>query len=539
MEKTKDYVSDILKIVSIICFGYVGIMALVYMKREICGVPTTAIFIISSVIVMVSAYGSVVLNRKKSIQRILERKECSGEKKENIHIFIAAAVLLGFQLIVVWNVVFRTSWDPGAVWYGAHYVSMGDKAGIESMAYYFSVYPNNLILVFIYSVILKLNMLIGTPIANGTMLLAFFQCFLISLSSILFFKTAKRIVGYKLAWVGYFFYFVLVGLSGWILIPYSDSTGLIFPILMLYIYIRIKESGDVKKQCLGVFALCFLGYVGFKIKPMVLIVLIAIVGIEGVNFIRQFKWKENTGIKESLKCMVSGALGVIIAMVLVNVAIKSMEFPIVTDTVLGWQHHMMLGLNKNTNGGYSQDDFDYSTSFATSDEQHEAEFAVIKQRLKDFGISGYLEHFVKKSSRNYFDANFGWGGGASFYTEIFPERNNKLCPLLRSLHYDNNDENLYKYNSFIRQNLWYIIIFSMIFSTYNRENMDDKMKVLILSILGLMMYLQIFEAHARYVFTFVPLYIIAAGLGIKNIKARLLIMWYSVKNNFPKNKDIG
>lgn len=233
-------------------------------------------------------------------------------------------------------------------------------------------------------------MLIGTPIANGTMLLAFFQCFSISLSSILFFKTAKRIVGYKLAWVGYFFHFVLVGLSGWILIPYSDSTGLIFPILMLYIYIRIKESGEVKKQCLDVFALCLLGYVGFKIKPMVLIVLIAIVGIEGVNFIKQF---------------------------------------------------------------------DYSTSFATSDEQHEAEFAVIKQRLKDFGISGYLEHFMKKSSRNYFDANLGWGGGSSFYTEIFPERNNKLCPFLRSLYYDNNDENLYMYNWFFRhviEKIWMI-----------------------------------------------------------------------------------
>ena len=82
---------------------------------------------------------------------------------------------------------------------------------------------------------------------------------------------------------------------------------------------------------------------------------------------------------------------------------------------------MMLGLNKDTNGGYSQADFDYSTSFSSAEEQHAAELKEIGKRLKDFGVGGYLQHFVKKSARNYFDGCFGWGGlGETFYTEIFP-----------------------------------------------------------------------------------------------------------------------
>lgn len=522
MEQKKDWISTMLKIISTLAFLYVAIMAVVYIKKAICGVPTSIIFILSAIVVLLGVYGSVLLDNRKKVQAVLKQNRKIQGKCENIYLLFATILLLSLQLVIVWNVVFRTSWDPGAVWYGAHYVSMGDSAGIESMAYYFSVYPNNLILVFIYSCILKLNILIGSPISNGTMLLAFFQCFLISITGILFFKAAKRVVGSKLAWIGYFFYFVLVGLSGWILIPYSDSTGLIFPILIFYIYIVLKETQKVKKKYLGNFFVMFLGYIGFQIKPMAAIVLIAIMVIEVFNFLSQRITKKQVDIKELVKYIASGILGIGVAFIIVNSAIKSMDFPVETETVLGWQHHMMLGLNKDTNGGYSQEDFDYSTSFATSEEQHEAEYAEIKQRLNNFGVLGYLEHFVKKSSRNYFDASFGWGGiGDSFYTEIFSERDNAWCPILRSLYYDNNEENLYKYQWFLRQLLWYMIIFSMIFATWNKERLEDKKKVLILAVLGLMLYLQIFEAHPRYMFTFVPLYIIVAGMGVKNIVCKI------------------
>ena len=134
-----------------------------------------------------------------------------------------------------------------------------------------------------------------------------------------------------------------------------------------------------------------------------------------------------------------------------------------------------------------------------------------------------MEHFVKKSTRNYFDASFGWGGiGNSFYTEIFPERENRFCKIIRSLYYDNNEENLYQYHLFVRQVLWYVVLCCIPFAVWNGRKLGDKEKVIVLSILGLMLYLQIFEAHARYVYTFVPLFVILAGLGMKNLTYKLL-----------------
>ena len=179
-------------------------------------------------------------------------------------------------------------------------------------------------------------------------------------------------------------------------------------------------------------------------------------------------------------------------------------------------------MNKDTNGGYSQADFDYSTSFSSAEEQHAAELKEIGKRLKDFGVGGYLQHFVKKSARNYFDGCFGWGGlGETFYTEIFPERGTVLCSLIRSLYYDNTEDTLYRYQALFRQILWYMVLVLVPFSVFTKRPLDKKRQVAVLSVLGLMLYLQIFEAHARYLYTFVPIFVFLATEGIDNLREYL------------------
>ena len=264
------------------------------------------------------------------------------------------------------------------------------------------------------------------------------------------------------------------------------------------------------------------GYIGFEIKPMAAIVMIAVAAVEGIHFIGKLLKKQIVWKKSVLACCLSAVLGIGAAAGGVSAVVDSLHFPVVTDTVLGWQHHMMLGLNKDTNGGYSQADFDYSTSFSSAEEQHAAELKEIGKRLKDFGIGGYLQHFVKKSARNYFDGCFGWGGlGETFYTEIFPERGTELCSLIRSLYYDNTEDTLYRYQALFRQILWYMVLVLVPFSVFTKRPLDKKRQVAVLSVLGLMLYLQIFEAHARYLYTFVPIFVFLATEGIDNLREYL------------------
>ena len=89
---------------------------------------------------------------------------------------------------------------------------------------------------------------------------------------------------------------------------------------------------------------------------------------------------------------------------------------------------MMLGLNGEFRGGYSQEDFDFSTGFDSKEEQNQAELEMVRIRLKELGVSGYLKLFTRKAEKNYMDGSFGWGGGASFYTEIYPEKGEFFVP---------------------------------------------------------------------------------------------------------------
>lgn len=511
MKVRKDYISTILKYVYLLSFVYIYLVAIFYVKGEICGISYPFVFIGTLVFTIAVIY----LISKVKKKNILGNKD--AVRKENMALIIVSVLLFFIQIIIVWNVIFRTSWDPGAVWYGAHYVSQGNIAGIEEMAYYFSIYPNNLLLVFIYSVLLRMNDLVGTPISNGIIILAVFQCVLITMAGVLLFQCAKRFVETRVAWVAYAFYFILVGISPWIMIPYSDSSGLIFPIALLYLYIRFKEVEDIKKKTLTIFSMVVLGYIGYYIKPMAVIVLIAIACIEITEFIRGLVEKREVEIKRLGIYFVTIIIGLILSVILGTTAVQSMNFPVVTDIVLGGPYHILLGLNTDTNGGYNQEDFDFATSFATGEEMSQAVTQEILNRIKEFGVTGLGEHFVKKSARTFYDGTMGWGGGETFYTEIFPQRAGKLCPLLRAIYYDNSQGYLYEYHAFLRQILWFAVLIGSLFAVGIKENMNTQKKVLVLSVLGLMLFIMVFEAHARYVFTFVPIYIVLAVIGFGSI----------------------
>lgn len=68
------------------------------------------------------------------------------------------------------------------------------------------------------------------------------------------------------------------------------------------------------------------------------------------------------------------------------------------------------------------------------------------------------------------------------------------------------------------------------FAALTKRRLEAKEKVLMLSVLGLMLYLQIFEAQARYVFVFVPLFLILEFIGSINLRKL-------IKQNYPQTKQ--
>lgn len=518
VDEQKDIVSSIIKILLASAFIYVWGLILFYpdnISPEFV-IPNTYIFIGVFIIAIISAKLSAKHQANFSIY--------SGKLyKENFLLFIASVFLLGMQLFITWNIVFRTSWDPGAVWYGAKYAALNDIDGMFSMSEYFSFCPNNLLLVYIYSRILKLNILLGEHVSNGILLLAMFQCVLLTITGVLVFKCARHYVSVKTAWVAYLLYVVLVGLSAWMVIPYSDSTGAIFPILLLGLYIKMKGTNVSWKRYGLLFSMVCFSYIGFRIKPMAIIVLIAVGSMELINWIRKcIKEKRLVKIKQVMCTIAVVAVAFLLTFQLIVALISQMQFHIDSQRQFGWQHYLMIGANPQSNGGYSDGDLAFSSGIMDSKMRNAENLRVFQERMKEMGVSGYIDLFAKKAAKNYFNGTFGWGGiGDSFYTEIYAARENKFCHFLRSWYYDNDAGNLYQYNALFRQVLWFFVLVTIPFMAIAKRHLRDTEKVLVVSVLGLMLYLQLFEFHARYLFTFVPLFCILAMCGYETLRGML------------------
>ena len=72
------------------------------------------------------------------------------------------------------------------------------------------------------------------------------------------------------------------------------------------------------------------------------------------------------------------------------------------------------------------------------------------------------------------------------------------------------------------------VLSNVFIDEYLKDANDAQLKVYLflvrrlqLSVLGLMLYLQIFEAHARYLYTFVPIFVFLATEGIDNLREYL------------------
>lgn len=438
-----------------------------------------------------------------------------SRKRENLYLLVASFLLFLIQAFVTYHIIFRTSWDVAAVWYGSHWVAMGDAAGIRQMSEYFSIYPNNLLLTFIFSAILKFNMLLGEPFSNGGLLLALIQCAILNFTGVLLFKCAKRFVSERSCWCIYVVYAFLIALSGWMVLPYSDGMGVVFPSLFLYLYLRYSEHQGSGLQYVYILLLAVIGVVAYHIKPYAVIVLIAELIIEIIERIKKQAKERKLYIGKWVLSIGIIVVGIAGSSFVVSSLTHSMGFEIDEQREMSIPHYLMLGANVQTWGGYSDEDLEFGSELNDKKLRNDAELEQFVERLRDMGISGYIELFLHKAAKNYLDGTYSWRSAESFYTEIYPSRG-AISDLLRSVYYGFG--NLYPYYAVLRQFVWLMVLLLMPFAVLRRNPLNKNEKVLSLSILGLMIYLQIFEAQARYVFVFVPLFLILAFIGYRRLR---------------------
>ena len=146
------------------------------------------------------------------------------------------------RIYCCYNFYFETGWDVHVIIKNAQLVAEGITEDLSNS--YFSSYPNNVFLMWLFSTILKLNNAVGIlDTQNGLMFIITIQCLLSSITGYLIFKIINDFTDLeRLAWASWFLYFILLGTSPWLAITYSDSMILMVPVLIFRLYQLLRNG---------------------------------------------------------------------------------------------------------------------------------------------------------------------------------------------------------------------------------------------------------------------------------------------------------
>lgn len=487
-----------------------------YVHQSFCKVPNI-IFLLLLVFLFV-IYGFLIIKKKEkensyTILSIFHPHIKLQRKLDRRNLVVLSAILFAIQILVAWQIYFKTGWDCGKL------VQMSQEIAFQGRSIgddlYFSRYPNNVLLVAIFAGILRLTKFIGFHADYFPLIIV--GCFMVNAAGFFMADSIRTVL--KRGWVSYaawVVYVVLVGLSPWISIPYSDTYSIFFTCFCVWLLMNRTEKN---KYFIWV-AIGFFSWIGGYIKPTVLLVLFGIIGLE--------VWKQICAMKkEQLKknaCstilwLLSLGFGIFLAVEANQFAQAKMECELNESKKLTPVHYLMMGLNYKSGGTYDQWDVNYSADSSNVKERNEKAFEQIQYRLSSMGVKGLAIHATRKTLTNFNDGTFAWGNEGEFYWNIEPKENG-LAKGLRNYYYEWGS--LYPYFQIITQGCWILVLSFIPFLILKDEKgANKKTAVVILGMLAISCFVMLFEARARYLYLYVPFFIFSSAIGLERLLNRL------------------
>jgi hypothetical protein len=428
----------------------------------------------------------------------------------NSFIIDASILLLIIQLLITYQIFFFPGWDPGEIRRSLNEFVFNNQEILADETFYpFSRYPNNIPLTAILLLTTKLFNFFNLYYYSGWLLGSIFA---VNAAGIFTFLCTNIITkNVKYAILSWLFFSSLVALSPWISIPYTDTYVIFFTILTFFLYISLNP---LKENLLRWFFIGFCGFLGYLIKPTAIIVIISII-ITEILKLTSYKKKIKSDIYQSLIPFLLIILSIIPAFLVNRYFLDITKIDTDKNQKFGILHYAMIGQNPETNGIYSDDDVKFSASFSTLRERNEANIKIIKQRFSNFGLFGYFEFLGRKALVNFSDGTFAWGVEGNFiYQKI--NRRNIISTFLRDIYYPNGE--YYNIFTLIAQILWLVVLIMLLGLGLLWKNPDDKSIALLISLLGISLFVMIFEARARYLYSFTPFFMIGLGISLQRLR---------------------
>lgn len=376
---------------------------------------------------------------------------------------------------------------------------------------YYSLYPNNVPITFVlYKLFNLADGMKDFHYVNDFMWVIVI-CLMISVTGYFMCVSVKKITqNFAITCIACFLYIACVCVTPWKTVPYTDMFAIMFPLLSISLYVFYYYSKNKIVRYILWFLIFVSGFLGSLMKPTVFIVPIAIILCEIVRSVINLRgtWKE-----------ILVKLALIVLALFMYCGCKQFIYEDVgyepnKESEFTALHFLMMGLNEQSTGSFHSGDVAISGNVQLLEDRTEKQIEVIKERLEEKGFFGYINFLLRKMVMTFNDGTFGWGREGVYTLDVYPIYKNFFdATLIKDIFIPNY---LYsgQFNTY-SQTVWLLIIFCIPgFCFVDKEKREVCMPILV-SMLGIILYLMLFEARARYLICFLPVIIMVATLGMK------------------------
>ena len=412
------------------------------------------------------------------------------------HSRIITAVFLTFmgaaQIIMVFPLRYTPIFDVDALFGGA--IEWVNTGRFSSYQEYFSMFHNNWGGLILLRLVFTVSKFWGFD--DFFLAASFFNSALSLFSMYLTGSVCAKLIGERGRITAYFIF--LISLPFYFIAPafYTDALTMVFPILILRLYIASREKTVLWKRLVIFAGMGLAAGVGYGIKGTVVIMLIAVMIDSILN--RKFKsFFPLFPITIVMMFACTFAAQGIIYRRLDRGEAKKLQIPIL--------HWVMMGTNGN--GMYSPSEYEFTKSFKDPAERREAVKDRLSERLKTYDLKRYAELFSSKLDIDFGDGAFG-------LSDCLGCPHGEDNALHRFLLRDGVWHDIYKHICAGVLLALYIIIIVSCAADVLSKGPTTILLAPRLALLGLILFLLIWEARWRYFSNFVPVMIVSAAVGL-------------------------
>lgn len=417
---------------------------------------------------------------------------------------IWCAALLGCQAAIARACWFEGGWDVGLV---ARLYPQPASSFLEYLAHY----PNNLFLYDLFRGLEALARAVG--IAEPYLLYIAGSCLSATAAIGLAAVAAHRSAGEAGAVAGILVLAAgsaLIGVSPWILVPYSDTYAMPYPAAMLAAYACLRRPWP-RWGAVGALAV-----IGMAVKPTAVFMAAALVAAHAIHRAGRPRGDRRALLKGAGRIAAAIGLGALMGGAVVR-GVEATGPRLDPAQAVPASHFFAMGANPDTLGYFSAADERLTLSIEPS-RRSAAMAGVWIERLREMGPEGTAKLAVKKLMTVFADGTLAWDQEGGFFYRL-----HGADPGLMAFYGIGDPAPPARAFRFAAQVLWLALLAgtACLAPCSRRRDVSAVEVASALAVLALTAFLLLSECRARYLILYAPVLaclgargLIALGLGI-------------------------